>query len=67
MQLSAYVDGPESVRRLLLTSSFEAWHGLLTGPPYYGPLISGTAVSGVYVVVSLTVAHLVLRRRDIGG
>jgi ABC-2 type transport system permease protein len=67
MQLSAYVDGPESVRRLLLTSSFEAWHGLLTGRPYYGPLISGTVVSGLYVVVSLTAAYLILRRRDIGG
>jgi ABC-2 type transport system permease protein len=67
MQLAAYVDGPESVRRLLLTSSFEAWHGLFTEHSYYRSLVSGTVVSGVYVVVSLTAAYQVLRRRDIGG
>ena len=36
MQLFAFVDGPEAVRRLLITSAFGAWHGLLTEPPFYG-------------------------------
>jgi ABC-2 type transport system permease protein len=67
MQLYAYVDGPEAIRRLLITSAFEAWHGLLTEHPYYRPLVHGTAVSGAYLVVSLTVAFGMLRRRDIGG
>ena len=29
MQLYAYVDGAEKVRRLLIASAFNAWHGLL--------------------------------------
>jgi len=67
MQLSAYVDGPEAIRRLLITSAFGAWHGLLTEPPYYGPLIRASAVSGVYLVVCLAVAYRMLLTRDIGG
>jgi ABC-2 type transport system permease protein len=67
MQLYTYVDGPEIVHRLLITSAFGAWHGLLTQPPYYRPLIDGATVSGAYVVVCLAVAYRILRRRDIGG
>jgi ABC-2 type transport system permease protein len=67
MQLYALVDGPEVVRRLLITSAFGAWHGLLTEPPFYGPLVHGTIVSGVYFVVCLTFAYRAFLRRDIGG
>jgi ABC-2 type transport system permease protein len=67
MQLYAYVDGPEAIRRLLITSAFGAWHGLMTEHPYYRPLVHGTAVSGAYLVVCLLVAYRILRRRDIGG
>jgi ABC-2 type transport system permease protein len=67
MQLFAFVDGPEVVRRLLITSAFGSWHGLLTEPPFYGPLVHGTTVSGAYLVVCLVVAYCLLRRRDIGG
>jgi ABC-2 type transport system permease protein len=67
MQLYALVDGPEVARRLLITSAFGSWHGLLTEPPYYRPLIDGTIVSGIYVVVCLSYAYLALRRRDFGG
>ena len=67
MQLYAFVDGPEVVRRLLITSALGAWHGFLTEPPFYGPLVHGTAVSGAYLVVCLVVAYRVLRHRDIGG
>ena len=67
MQLIAFVDGPELFRRLLLTSAFGAWHGLLTEPPFYKPLVHGAAVSGGYLVVCLIVAYRMLRRRDIGG
>ena len=66
MQLYAYVDGPEAIRRLLITSSFGAWHGLLTEHPYYRPLIHGTVVSTAYFVICLVVAYRILRRRDIG-
>jgi ABC-2 type transport system permease protein len=66
MQLYAFVDGPEAVRRLLVTSAFGAWHGLLTEPRYYGPLIHGTIVSGAYLIACLVVAYRMIRRRDIG-
>jgi hypothetical protein len=67
MQLCAFVDGPEVVHRMLITSAFVAWHGLFVESPYYGPLVYGTTVSGVYFVVCLVVAYRMLRRRDIGG
>ena len=59
--------GPEAIRRLLITSAFGAWHGLLTEPPYYTPIVHGSIVSGVYFVVCLVVAYRMLRRRDIAG
>jgi ABC-2 type transport system permease protein len=65
-QLYALVDGPEVFRRLLMASAFGAWHGLLTEPPYYRPLVHGTSISVVYVLLCLGVAYGVLRRRDIG-
>jgi ABC-2 type transport system permease protein len=67
MQLSSFIDGPELARRLLVTSGFVAWHGLMTERPFYGPLIYGTAVSAVYVAVCLAAAYRVLSRRDIGA
>jgi ABC-2 type transport system permease protein len=65
MELAAYVDGPEWIRRLLITSSFGAWHGLLTEAHYYRPLVYGTVVSGVYFAVCVAVAWRILLRRDI--
>lgn len=65
MQLTTLVDGPETVRRLLMTSAFDAWHGLLTQPHYYRPLVDGTLVSSGYVIVCLAIAYHLLRKRDI--
>jgi ABC-2 type transport system permease protein len=67
MQLVAFIDIPEVARRLLITSAFGGWHGLLSEPAYYQPLVHGTAVSGAYVVVCLIVAFRRLRQRDIAG
>jgi ABC-2 type transport system permease protein len=67
MQVYTFVDGPESIRQLLITSAFGAWHGFFTEPPYYGPFVHGTLVSGGYLVVCLTIAYRLLLRRDIGG
>jgi ABC-2 type transport system permease protein len=66
MQLVAFVDGPELARQLLLTSAFGAWHGLLTAPVFHGPLVYGVAVSAIYFVVCLTMAHRLITRREIG-
>ena len=67
LQLAAFVDGPEPVRRLLVTSAFNAWHGVLAEPRFYGPLVHGAIVSCVYLVLCLALAYRMLRRRDIGG
>lgn len=67
MQLFALVDGPEALRRLLITSAFGAWHGLLAEPPFYEPLYHGAVISAAYFVVCLAVAYASLRRRDIAG
>ena len=66
MQLYALVDGPEMPRRVLLTSSFGAWHGLFVDPHYYAPVVTGTAVSAIYLVVCAAIAHRVLHERDVG-
>jgi ABC-2 type transport system permease protein len=67
MQLCALRDGPDVLRRLLITSGFVAWHGLLAEPAFYGPLVDGTIVSGAYLGVSLFIAYRTLQRRDIAG
>ena len=67
MQLFSLVDGPEVVRRLFIVSSFGAWHGLLTEPRYYRPLLQGAAVSTVYTIASIAIAYEIFRRRDIAA
>jgi ABC-2 type transport system permease protein len=67
LQVAAFVDGSEAIRRLLITTAFGAWHGLMTEPPHYQPLVTGSIVSGVYFVVCLMFAYRLLRRRDVGA
>ena len=67
MQLVGSLGGIEAIRPLLLTTPFEAWHGLLTQPRFTGPLVEGLVVSGGWSVLSLAVAFVLLRRRDITG
>ncbi len=67
MQLYSYVDGPVIVRQLLITTAFDAWHGLLAEHPYYRPLVYGTAVSCGYLAICLVVAYRLLDSRDVGG
>ena len=67
MQLVGSLGGIEAVRPYLLTTPFEAWHGLLTEPRFTGPLMDGLLTSAVWSVTSLVAAFLVLRNRDITG
>ena len=67
MQLLALIDGPEVPRRLLITSAFNAWHGLLAVPAFYGPLLDAMLVSAGYTAAALVLAYHALRRREIGG
>jgi ABC-2 type transport system permease protein len=66
MQLAAFVDGPEAIRLLLISTAFGAWHGVFAQPPFDRQLADGTAVSAAYLVVCLLAGYCVLQRRDIG-
>jgi ABC-2 type transport system permease protein len=67
MQLVGALGGIETLRPFLLTTPFEAWHGLMAEPRFTGPLLSGVLTSAGWSVACLAVAFLVLRRRDITG
>ncbi len=67
MQLVGSLGGVDLLRRVLLATPFEAWHGLLSEPRFAGPLYEGLAVSGGWLIVCLGAAYLVLQRRDITG
>ena len=68
MQLVGALGGVEAIRPFLLTTPFEAWHGLLADPRFTGPLDSrdcSPAPPGASC--RLGAAFLMLRRRDITG
>jgi ABC-2 type transport system permease protein len=67
MQLLSSISGIDLLRRFLLTTPFESWHGLFTQHHFYGPLTTGLAVSAGWTVICLTLAYISLRRRDITG
>jgi ABC-2 type transport system permease protein len=67
MQLVGGLGGVEAVRPYLLSTAFEAWHGLLAAPQFTGPLAQSLAASAAWAAVGLLTAFLVLRHRDITG
>jgi ABC-2 type transport system permease protein len=67
MQLVGALGGVEAIRPFLLTTPFEAWHGLLADPRFIGPLTDGLITSAVWCALSLGAAFALLRRRDITG
>lgn len=67
MQLTGSLGGIDLLRKFLLTTPMEGWHGLLTEHHFYGPLTTGLEVSAGWTVVCLTIAYFSLRRRDITG
>jgi ABC-2 type transport system permease protein len=67
MQLVGALGGIEPLRPYLLTTPFDAWHGLLAEPRFTGPLVEALVVSGGWAALSLAAAFLILRRRDITG
>ena len=64
LEIVAFADGPELLRRLLPTTAFEAWHGMLTHPAFYGPVVHGTIVSALYGGVALLIARRMFLLRD---
>jgi ABC-2 type transport system permease protein len=67
MQLVGALGGIESLRPYLLTTPFEAWHGLLASPTFTGPLHEAVLTSAAWSAVCLLAAFLIVRRRDITG
>jgi ABC-2 type transport system permease protein len=67
MQLLALVGAGVWVHLLLLASAFDAWHGLFTAHPYYGPAVVGSLVSLAWIIACLWGAWAILRHRDIAG
>ena len=67
MQLVGALGGVEAIRPYLLTTPFEAWHGLFADPRFTGPLTEGLITSAAWCAVCLGAAFVLLRRRDITG
>jgi ABC-2 type transport system permease protein len=67
MQLLSSISGIDLLRRFLLTTPFESWHGLFAQHRLYGPLTTGLAVSAGWTLGCLALAYFSLRRRDIAG
>jgi len=66
-QLIGWLGGIDAERRLLPTTPFDAWHGLLTQHRYYDLITQGAAVSAGWIAICVGIAYVVLRRRDITG
>ncbi len=67
MQLVGALGPLSSIRPLLLSTPFEAWHGLLASPRFVGPVVTGVVVSAVWSAVCVAASFVLVRRRDITG
>lgn len=68
MQLLGFLNvGGSTLRHYLLTSQFEAFHGLFHDPRYTAMVVRVIWVSAVYAVAPIVVSYVVFRRRDITG
>lgn len=67
MQLLELIGKGTWVHMLLVASAFGDWHGLLSAPKFYGPLIVGNCVCVLWVAVCLGASWWILRRRDFAG
>ena len=67
MQLIGSLGSIAGLRAVLLSTPFEAWHGLLAAPRFNGPLVDGLVVSAVWAAICLIASFVLVRRRDITG
>jgi ABC-2 type transport system permease protein len=64
-QLVGLLSAIDPIRAFLPSTGFDAWHGLVRSGIYLGPLWQSLGVSAVWAVVTVSVAAIVLRRRDV--
>jgi ABC-2 type transport system permease protein len=55
------------VRSMLLSTPFEAWHGLLVAPARIAPFLVGAVVCAAWAFLCLDAARRSFRRRDFAG
>ena len=67
MSLVGSIGGIGLLRRALLTTPLESWHGLFTAQPFSGLIYQGLGVSAGWTALCLLLAYTSLRRRDITG
>lgn len=67
MQLLGAIGNVDLLRRVLLTTPFESWHGLFTQHRFYDLILQSLLVSTCWAAVCLVTAFVSLRRRDITG
>jgi ABC-2 type transport system permease protein len=67
LQLTQIVPGLDSLQPYLLPRQFNAWQGLLREPIDTEPIVRAAWVCGIHVVIALTAAWAVFRRRDVAG
>ncbi len=67
MQLLALVGNGSWMHAALLSSSFDAWHGLFAAPAFYAPLAIGLAVALLWSAACTAACWRVLARREIAG
>jgi ABC-2 type transport system permease protein len=67
MQLLELIGRGTLVHTLLVASAFGDWHGLLSAPRFYGPLVIGNCVCVLWVAGCLGASWLIVRRRDFAG
>jgi len=67
MQLLALIGRGTWVHMLLVAAAFDDWHGLLSAPKFYAPLIIESCISLLWVLACLGASWLILRGRDFAG
>lgn len=67
LELDSLIVGGDPLRHLLISTPWEAWHGMFADPVFLHPLWRGLAVSAGWFAGSLLVAALAFARRQFAG
>lgn len=67
LQLLMFVGGIDGIRLYLPNASFVAWHGLFAAPSFDRPVLFGIAAAFGYLLIFLSAAWALFRRRDMTG